>query len=129
MIADAFGKLYIIAASKNVFVVDVNSRLTTYKGTITGLPANYTTNGAAVDADGNIILSSATAFVGYYKMNIADLVATKIEGSDMVYNASDLASGNLLLQKKLTLLEIIRLQNYCQLLLIQQTKIRFFQIL
>ncbi|MEQ1553431.1 MAG: T9SS type A sorting domain-containing protein [Ferruginibacter sp.] len=100
MIADAFGKLYIIAASKNVFVVDVNSRLTTYKGTITGLPANYTTNGAAVDADGNIILSSATAFVGYYKMNIADLVATKIEGSDMVYNASDLASGNLLLQKE-----------------------------
>ncbi len=100
MIADAYGKLYIISATRNVFVVDVNTRITTFKGTITGLPANYTANGAAVDADGNVILSSATAFVGYYKMNITDLAATKIEGSDVVYNASDLASGNLLFQKE-----------------------------
>jgi Secretion system C-terminal sorting domain len=92
--------LYIISATRNVFVVDVNTRITTFKGTISGLPANYTTNGAAVDADGNVILSSATAFVGYYKMNIADLTAQKIEGSDIVYNASDLASGNLLFQKE-----------------------------
>jgi lipocalin len=100
MIADAYGKLYIISATKNVFVVDVNTRITTFKGNISGLPANYTANGAAVDADGNVILSSATAFVGYYKMSIADLAAKKIEGSDEVYNASDLASGNLLFQKE-----------------------------
>ena len=100
MIADAYGKLYIISATRNVFTVDVNSRITSFKGSITGVPANYTTNGAAVDADGNIILCSATAFEGYYKMSMSDLVAKKIEGSDMVYNASDLASGNLLLQKE-----------------------------
>ena len=100
MVADAFGKLYIVSATRNVFVVDVNSRITTFKGTITGLPGNYTTNGAAVDAEGNIVLSSATAFEGYYTMSIKDLAAKKIEGSDMVYNASDLASGNLLLQKE-----------------------------
>lgn len=100
MIADAYGKLYIITASRNVFVIDVNTRITTLKGNISGLPANYTTNGAAVDADGSVILCSATAFEGYYKMNIADLAAKKIEGSDVVYNASDLASGNLLFQKE-----------------------------
>jgi Secretion system C-terminal sorting domain len=100
MIADAFGKLYIISATKNVFVVDVNTRVTTLKGTITGLPAHYTTNGAAVDADGNVILCSAVTFEGYYKMNINDLKASKMEGSDVKYNASDLASGNLLLQKE-----------------------------
>lgn len=100
MIADAYGKLYIISATRNVFTVDVNSRITSFKGTITGVPANYTTNGAAVDADGNIILCSATAFEGYYKMSLSDLAATKIEGSDIVYNASDLASGNFLLQKE-----------------------------
>ena len=100
MVADAFGKLYIISATTNVFVVDVNSRITTFKGTITGLPGNYTTNGAAVDAQGNIILCSATSFEGYYKMSITDLAAKKIEGSDVVYNASDLASGNLLLQNE-----------------------------
>lgn len=100
MIADAFGKLYIVSATKNVFVVDVNSRITTFKGTITGLPGNYTTNGAAVDADGNIVLCSATAFEGYYKMSLSDLAAKKMEGSDIIFNASDLASGNLLLQKE-----------------------------
>jgi lipocalin len=100
MIADAYGKLYIITASKNVFVVDADTRITTFKGNISGLPANYTTNGAAVDADGSVILCSATAFEGYYKMNITDLAAKKIEGSDVVYNASDLASGNLLFQKE-----------------------------
>ena len=100
MIADAYGKLYIISATRNVFTVDVNSRITAFKGTITGVPGNYTTNGAAVDADGNVILCSATAFEGYYKMNIIDLAAKKMEGSDVVYNASDLASGNLLFQKE-----------------------------
>ena len=100
MLADAFGKLYIISASHNVFEVDIKSRIATFKGTITGLPANYTTNGAAVDADGNIVVSSANAFEGYFRLKLTDLAAVKIEGSDMVYNASDLANGNLLLQKE-----------------------------
>ena len=100
MIADAYNKLYIISANHNVFVVDVESRITTFKGTITGLPGNYSTNGAAVDADGKIVVSSATTFVGYYKFDINDLKATLIEGSDKVYNASDLANGNLLFQKE-----------------------------
>lgn len=100
MIADAFGKLYIISATRSVFVVDVETRIATFKGVITGLPASYTTNGAAVDADGNVILCSATTFEGYYKMSITDLAAKKIEGSDVKYNASDLASGNFLLQNE-----------------------------
>ena len=93
-----YGKFYIISATRNVFVVDINTRLTSYKGGITGLPASFTTNGAAVDAKGDVVLSSATSFVGYYKMSIKDLAATLIVGSDDKYNASDLASGNLLFQ-------------------------------
>ncbi len=100
MIADAYGKLYIISASKNVFVVDPATQVATFKGTITGLPAAYTTNGAAVDENGDVVLCSATFFDGYYKMNISELKAAKIEGSDVQYNASDLASGNLLFQKE-----------------------------
>ena len=100
MVADAFGKLYIISATHNVFDVDIKSRIATFRGTISGLPANYTTNGAAVDADGNIVVSSANAFEGYFRLKLSDLAATKIAGSDMVYNASDLANGNLLLQKE-----------------------------
>ncbi|HSN62361.1 MAG TPA: T9SS type A sorting domain-containing protein, partial [Ferruginibacter sp.] len=100
MLADARGKLYVISANRHVFEVDINSRVATHKGTITGLPANYTTNAAAVNADGDMVVSSANVFEGYYKVKLADLTATSIEGSDKRYNASDLANGNLLLQKE-----------------------------
>jgi len=100
MIADAYNRLYVITANHYVFVVDVETKTATLKGTITGLPPAYSTNGAAVDADGKIIVSSANNFSGYYKFDINDLKATLLEGSDKLYNASDLANGNLLLQKE-----------------------------
>jgi hypothetical protein len=99
IVADAFGKLYLISATHSVFSIDIDSRIATYVGAVTGLPGNYTTNGAAVDDDGNIVVSSANSYDGFYKVNFADLSATKIEGSDK-FNASDLANGNLLLQKE-----------------------------
>ena len=100
MIADAYNKLYIISANHYVFLLDVETRVAKQIGYITGLPANYSTNGAAVDKDGNIVVASANTFAGYYKFSLKDFVATLIEGSDMVYNASDLANGNLLYQKE-----------------------------
>ena len=100
MLADAFGKLYVISASRNVFVIDIESRVATFKGSITGLPANFTTNAAAVNAEGKIVLGSANVFAGYYTTNLDDLKATPIEGSDRQFNASDFANGNLLLQKE-----------------------------
>ena len=100
MIADAYNKLYIISANHYVFSLDVDTRIAKQIGYITGLPANYTTNGAAVDKDGNVIVATANAFVGYYKFSMKDFAATLIEGSDAVYNVSDLANGNLLYQKE-----------------------------
>lgn len=100
MVADAYGKLYVISANHQVFQVDIDTRIATHLGSITGLPSNYTTNGAAVDADDNIMVSSANSFEGFYKFKMADLAATKIEGSDNSYSASDLANGNLLYQKE-----------------------------
>jgi hypothetical protein len=100
MIADAYNKLYIISANHYVFVLDIDSRVAKQIGYITGLPANFSTNGAAVDADGKVVVASANTFAGYYKFSLKDFVATPIEGSDMVYNASDLANGNLLYQKE-----------------------------
>lgn len=100
MVADAYGKLYIITANHNVFIADTKTRITEFKGAISGLPANFTTNGAAVDADGNVVLSSATGFVGLYKLNINDLKATFIEGSVSNLSISDLANGNVLFEKE-----------------------------
>jgi len=100
MIADAYNKLYIISANHYVFVLDVETRVAKQIGYITGLPAGYSTNGAAVDNDGSIMVASANAFAGYYKFSLKDMVATLVQGSDVVYNASDLANGNLLYQKE-----------------------------
>ncbi|MFT3912471.1 MAG: T9SS type A sorting domain-containing protein [Ferruginibacter sp.] len=100
MIADAFGKLYVISANHNVFIIDTKTRIASFKGTITGLPAGYTTNAAAVNNDGDIVVASANRFDGYFKLKLSDLAAVKIEGSDVKYNASDFANGNLLLQKE-----------------------------
>jgi len=100
MIADAFGKLYVISASHTVFVIDINTRIATYKGNIQGLPAGYTTNAAAVNDEGDIVLASANLFDGYYKMQINDLKAVKMVGSNVKYNVSDFANSNLLLQKE-----------------------------
>jgi len=100
MVADAFGKLVILSASRNVFIVDVNTKIATLKGAISGLPANFTTNGAAVDNDGNMVVSSANIFDALYKVKLADLSATKIVSDEKPFNASDLANGNFLLQKE-----------------------------
>ena len=100
MIADAFGKLYVISANHTVYVIDPKTRIATYKGTIEGLPVGYTTNAAAVNDNGEVVVASANQFAGYYKFQIADLKAVKMEGSDIKYNASDFANANLLLQKE-----------------------------
>jgi len=100
MLADAFGKLYIISANHMVFRIDVDTRVATHLGSITGLPAAYTTNGAAVNSDGEIVIASANKFDGYYKFKLDDLKAVKMEGSDVQFNASDLAGSNFLLQKE-----------------------------
>ncbi len=100
MIADAYNKLYIISANHYVFSLDVATRVAKQIGYISGLPANYSTNGAAVDDEGNVVVASANTFAGYYKFSLKDFVASFVEGSDMVYNSSDLANGNLLFQKE-----------------------------
>lgn len=100
MVADAYNNLYVVTGNHNVFKVNVETKIATYLGAITGLPAAYSTNGAAVDKEGNIMVSSANMFDGFYKFNLKDLVASRIEGSDKIYNASDLANGNLLYQKE-----------------------------
>jgi len=100
MVADAFGKLVIVSASRNVFNVDVKSRVAEFAGTITGLPANFSTNGAAVDDDGNLVVSSANVFEGLYKVDLKGFTAVKIATKEQAFNASDLANGNLLSQKE-----------------------------
>jgi hypothetical protein len=97
MIADAYGSLYIISIRQNVFKVNPATRVATLLGQIQGLPADFTCNGAAVNAEGKVVLSSAVLSKSYFTVDLNSLKAEPLAGND-VYNASDLATSNLYLQ-------------------------------
>ncbi|MEO6330066.1 MAG: T9SS type A sorting domain-containing protein [Ginsengibacter sp.] len=100
LVADAYGKLYLFSAPQNVFVIDVQSREAKYLGHIKNLTPTFTVNGAAVVDEDNVAISSANTFEGFYTLNMKDMNAVKINTAGQVYNASDLANGNLLYQDK-----------------------------
>jgi hypothetical protein len=101
MVADASGNLYVISAYHHVFKVNVRSKSALYMGKIQGLPGNFTTNGAVVDDEGALVVSSASSSDNYYKVNMNDWMATKLDASNKVFNSSDLANGNLAFDKKM----------------------------
>jgi hypothetical protein len=68
----------------------------THLGSIQNLPANFTVNGAVVDSEGALLVSSAVDASAYYKVNPKDWTAAKFEGLSSVYRSSDLANSNYL---------------------------------
>ncbi len=96
MVSDVNGKLYLFTAAQHVFKIDINTMVATYAGHIKNLSPTFSVNGAAVDNDDNVILSSANTFEGFYKLNVKDLSTSKLNTTGQIFNASDLANGNLL---------------------------------
>lgn len=93
LVADAFGKLYVISMKKNVFKIDPQTMVADFVGTVSNIPDDYTVNGAAVDEKGSIVVSSATKTNHYYSFDLNTLQATALKAQQGdVYNASDLAS-------------------------------------
>lgn len=107
MIADDRGNLYIVTMYKHVFKINADKLTALYIGTISNLPASFTTNGAAVLEDGKtILLSSATNTSAYYTVSIANnWAATKLDGSKAAYHGSDLASPYVLATEKAKFIE------------------------
>lgn len=101
MVADASGNLYVISAYHHVFKVNIKSRTAAYQGKIEGLPGNFTTNGAVVDAEGNLVVSSANSSDNYFTVDMSSWKASKLDASNKVFNASDLANGNLAFEPKM----------------------------
>ncbi len=100
MIGDIYGNLYLVTMRNNVFKINIGKMEAEFIGAIKNLPATFTTNGAAADDDGNILLSSASNADAYYKVNASTLEAVTIKGGKDMYNVSDLANGNLVYQRK-----------------------------
>ena len=97
MVADALGKLYLITQSGNVYQINPQTLGTDFLGTIKNIPAGFTINGAAVDPNNNIVISSAVKTDEYCHFNLSTFEATPANKSETnVYNASDLSSSTLL---------------------------------
>jgi hypothetical protein len=100
IVADEKNNLYLIAANRTVFKISLETRVASYVGSIKGLPREFSTNGAVVDKGTSIVVSSANSTLGYFRFDLEDLQAERISAEGPVYNASDLANGNLLSVKK-----------------------------
>ncbi|MCY7423035.1 MAG: T9SS type A sorting domain-containing protein [Chitinophagaceae bacterium] len=102
MVGDAYGNLYLVSMRNHIFKINPQTRVADHVGLIKGLPADYTTNGMAVDAEGDVLLSSAAVAGTYYRLNMGTMEAVPIQSTknDAVFNASDLAASNLLFSNK-----------------------------
>jgi hypothetical protein len=96
MISDDKGNLYIISARNHVFKVNTESKIATHVGVISGLEPNFTVNGAVVDGDGNLLVSSAVDGNSYYVVSSKDWSATPYKSAGGVFRSSDLANSNFL---------------------------------
>jgi hypothetical protein len=100
MIADKNENLYLITANRNVYKISISSKVAKYIGAIKGLPQGFSTNGAMVEEGSKVIVASSENTVGYYRFDLNTLQAEKVSAAGQVFNASDLANGNLAFDKK-----------------------------
>jgi flagellar hook assembly protein FlgD len=100
LIAGKSGDLYLITANRRVFKIDIESRIASYKGSIQGMPKGYTTNGAIVEEGTSVIVNSSNSTEGYYRFDLNTLKAEKIANIGSVFNSSDLANANLVVERK-----------------------------
>lgn len=100
MIADDEGNLFILSARNQVFRVNTETKVATYLGAIKNLPASFTVNGAVVDAEGSLLVSSAVDGSAYYVVNPKTWTASPYAAANGVYRSSDLANSNFLSSKK-----------------------------
>lgn len=104
MVGCADGNLYLVTVHNHVFKISLPSKKCDFVGTIKHLPQEFTSNGASVDENGDLIVSCGTSlgkkFSPLYHVNLTTLeaepVGDKIAG---IGNISDMASSNLLFQK------------------------------
>ena len=96
VISDDKGNLYILSARNHVFKVNTKTKVATHLGMINGLPSTFTVNGAVVDGDGNLLVSSAVDATSYYVVNPKSRNASPYLAASGIFRSSDLANSNFL---------------------------------
>ena len=81
----------------NVFKINPQTMAADNLGAIKNLPQDYTINGAAVNAEGKIVVSCASKIDHYYAVDASTWEAVVLPKQQQeVFNASDLASSHVL---------------------------------
>ena len=96
VIADDDGNLMVFSARNHAFKVNIETKMATHLGVITGLPANFTVNGAAVNENNQIVVTSAVAALYSFTIDAKTLAATAAKTTGIIWRTSDLANSNLL---------------------------------
>lgn len=92
--------LYLITFRNLVFKINLENRVAKYLGTINGLPATFSTSGAAVDQTGKkLILVSSVDASDVYSLNMNSLMATGLRSTNALH-AADLGGSGLFKNKK-----------------------------
>jgi hypothetical protein len=100
MVADDAGNLYLITASNRVYKIGIKTRQATYLATIAKLPATFMTNGAAIDENGNLLVSSSIYTEGSFIVDHKSWQASPSPAIQQLYGIADLASSNVIATKK-----------------------------
>ncbi|WP_312075316.1 T9SS type A sorting domain-containing protein [Chryseobacterium sp.] len=110
MIADAEGNFYVFSAAGNVFKVSPKNLEAYFLGKISGLPENYSVNGAAVNSKGKIVVASAKGNA-LYEVNFETLEAKQLAGETNLH-IYDLASKYFLNDRKAVEIQAITAEIY-----------------
>lgn len=100
IIADDDGNLFVFSARNHVFKINTETKVATHLGSVSGLPAGFTINGAAVTADNKVIVASAMESGSYFYVDMKSLASSPYAIQGTVWHSSDLASSNLLASGK-----------------------------
>jgi hypothetical protein len=102
MVADDAGNLYLITASNHVYKIEIKTRLATYLATIAKLPPAFTTNGAAINENGDLLVSSSVYTEASFIVDPKTWQASPSPSIQHLYGIADLASSNVIPIKKST---------------------------
>jgi len=98
MIADDDGNLFVFSARNHVFKINIDTKIASHLGMIADLPAGFTINGAAVNDNNQILVTSAMNSSTSY---VIDYKSWKASPSAVAsWRTSDLANSNLLATRK-----------------------------
>ena len=100
MIADNDGNLFVFSARNHVFQVNIETKVATHIGTISGLPVNFTTNGAAVDENNRVLITSAVDASSLYIVDPKTWAAVAVKSTAVPWHTADLANSNILETRK-----------------------------